>query len=287
MALYQEEDVGNIVSLEHVNVQVSDQPTAILFYVVGMGFTRDPYLTVGLNNMWINVGEQQLHLPTRPAQVIDGAIGIVVPDLTALETRLKSVAEALEASRFAFARKLDHLEVTCPWGNRYRCYEPRPEFGDVVLGIPYVEFRVKPGSAASIVRFYQTVFRAPGTVDDSVANCVGRVQIGRFQSLVFRESEPPLAAYDGHHIAIYVANFSGPYEFLQSRGLVSEGVRDHQFRFQKIIDPSSGETLFLLEHEVRSLHHPLYQRPFVNRNPAQSQRAYQHGWDALVPFART
>ena len=164
---------------------------------------------------------------------------------------------------------------------------PAPGGATRTAALPARNAPVSSGSAASIVRFYQTVFRAPGTVDDSAANCVGRVQIGRFQSLVFRESEPPLAAYDGHHIAIYVANFSGPYEFLQSRGLVSEGVRDHQFRFQKIIDPSSGETLFLLEHEVRSLHHPLYQRPFVNRNPAQSQRAYQHGWDALVPFART
>lgn len=287
MALYQEEDVGNIVSLEHVNVQVSDQPTAILFYVVGMGFTRDPYLTVGLNNMWINVGEQQLHLPTRPAQVIDGAIGIVVPDLAALENRLQLIAEALDASRFGFLRKPDHLEVTCPWGNRYQCYEPRPEFGDVVLGIPYVEFRVKPGSAASIVRFYESVFRAPGRTDDGAGGAVGRVKLGRSQWLIFRESEQPVAAYDGHHIAIYVANFSGPYEFLKSRGLISEDVRNHQFRFQEIIEPSTRETLFLLEHEVRSLHHPLYQRPFVNRNPAQSQRAYQQGWDALVPFART
>jgi len=57
MSAYSEEDVGNIVALEHVNVQVPDQSTALLFYVVGLGLTRDPYLTVGLNNMWVNVGE--------------------------------------------------------------------------------------------------------------------------------------------------------------------------------------------------------------------------------------
>ena len=39
---YIDEDVGNIISLEHVNVQISDQAIATLFYVVGMGFTRDP-----------------------------------------------------------------------------------------------------------------------------------------------------------------------------------------------------------------------------------------------------
>jgi hypothetical protein len=61
MTNYSEEDVGNIISLEHVNVQISDQALATLFYVVGIGGTRDPYLNVGLNNMWVNVGEQQFH----------------------------------------------------------------------------------------------------------------------------------------------------------------------------------------------------------------------------------
>src|SRR5690242_18663152 len=53
------EDVGNVVSLEHVNVTQPEQPTAMLFYLVGMGFTRDPYMNVGLNNIWVNLGEQQ------------------------------------------------------------------------------------------------------------------------------------------------------------------------------------------------------------------------------------
>jgi hypothetical protein len=54
MGDYSEEDIGNIISLEHVNVQVPDQALATLFYVVGLGCTRDPYLNVGLNNMWAN-----------------------------------------------------------------------------------------------------------------------------------------------------------------------------------------------------------------------------------------
>src|SRR2546430_17195502 len=78
MLAYSEEDVGNIVLLEHINVQVPDQSLATLFYIVGMGFTRDPYMNVGLRNMWANVGEQQFHLPTRPPQAIQGRIGLVV-----------------------------------------------------------------------------------------------------------------------------------------------------------------------------------------------------------------
>ena len=284
MSAYSEEDVGNIVSLEHVNVQVPDQSRAILFYVVGMGFTRDPYLTVGLNNMWINVGEQQFHLPTRKAQVIDGHIGVVVPDLEALENRLQSVAEGLKETKFKFVRGADHIAVTCPWGNQYRCYPSQAAFGDMVLGIPYVEFFVRPGAMAPILSFYESIFRVSVALERDATGELGRIKIGRVQSLVFRESEGPLTPYDGHHIAIYVANFSGPYEYLKKRGLVSEDVRNHQFRFKDIVDPKDGAPQFALEHEVRSLRHPMYHRPFVNRDPMQSQRSYRRGWDAFIPF---
>ena len=40
------EDLGNSIHLEHVNVQVPDQRAATLFYVAGLGLTRDPYLMV-------------------------------------------------------------------------------------------------------------------------------------------------------------------------------------------------------------------------------------------------
>jgi hypothetical protein len=284
MKQYTEEDVGNIVSLEHVNVQVPDQSLALLYYVVGLGLTRDPYLTVGLNNMWINIGEQQFHLPTRTAQRIQGHIGLVVPDLDELEAGLRSVAEGLRGSAFSFQRQSDHLAVTCPWGNHFRCYSSQAAFGDMALGMPYVEFTVAPGAMEPILGFYQTAFAAPVAVERDSAGVWGQVKIGRVQSLRFRESQEPLATYDGHHVAIYVANFSGPYGYLKERGLVSEEVRNHQFRFQTIVDPRDGKRVFELEHEVRSLHHPMHHRPFVNRNPRQSQRAYHRGADAFVPF---
>jgi len=286
MSQYKNEDVGNIISLEHINVQVPDQSQAVLFYVVGLGFTRDPYLTVGLTNMWINVGEQQFHLPTRSAQVIDGHVGIVVPDLDALERRLEGIAEGLTGTKFSFSRRADHLAATCPWGNGYRCYSYQPRFGDMTLGIPYVEFAVQPGAAQAIADFYRTVFDAPAAVEDDGEGVHARVKIGRSQSLIFRETAKPRLPYDGHHIAVYVANFSGPYEYLKRRSLISEDVRNHQFRFKDIVEPDGGGVVFQLEHEVRSLHHPMYHRPFINRDPMQSQRSYHRGWDALVPFER-
>src|SRR5947207_15610776 len=119
MGEYTDEDVGNIVALEHVNVQISDQALATLFYVVGLGFTCDPYLNVGLNNMWVNVGEQQFHLPIRPAQVLPGHVGIVIPDLEALPGRLQSVQDLLAQTQFSFSVEDDHVAVTSPWGNKF------------------------------------------------------------------------------------------------------------------------------------------------------------------------
>jgi hypothetical protein len=254
---YSEEDVGNIVLLEHVNLQVPDQPMAMLFYIVGLGLTRDPYLNVGLGNMWANIGEQQFHLPTRSAQKISGYIDLVMPDLVA---------------------------VTCPWGNRFRCYESGPAFGDMAQGLAAVDFNVPEGTAAAIANFYQNVLAAPATVQTDSDHHVAHVGIGRNQSLRFRESKESIPPYDGHHIAIYVANFSRAYNFLKSHQLISEDVRNHQFRFQSIIEADSGRTVFLLEHEVRSLRHPMFNRHFVNRDPAQSQRNYRRGRDALIPF---
>ena len=283
---YADEDIGNIISLEHVNVQIPDQSRATLFYVVGLGLTRDPYLNVGLNNMWVNVGEQQFHLPTRNPQIIEGHVGIVVPDLDALEARLNAVAEGLKDSKFSFSRSAEAIAVTCPWGNRYRCYASQAAFGDMTLGFPYVEFLVPVGAMGGILRFYDAALGAPVTTERDREGPFGRVRIGRHQSLLFRETEKPLAPYDGHHIAIYVANFSKPYVYLKSCGLISEDVRNHQFRFKDIVDPESGLQKFTLEHEVRSLKHPMYHRPFVNRDPGQSQRGYRRGWDALTPFQR-
>jgi catechol 2,3-dioxygenase-like lactoylglutathione lyase family enzyme len=284
MIPYAEEDLGNIISLEHVNVQIPDQAAATLFYVVGMGFTRDPYLNVGLNNMWVNVGEQQFHLPTREPQVIDGHVGLVVPDLDALEKRLEAIAPSLKDSRFGFSRRADHLAVTSACGNHYRCFTSQPGFGDMTLGMPYVEFAVAPGATAGILRFYETVLGAPVKVESDAEGKFGRVEIGCHQALKFREVDRPLAPYDGHHIAIYVANFSRPYGFLRGRELISEDVRNHQFRFKDIVDPEDGKVKFTVEHEVRSLRHPMYHRPFVNRNATQSQRGYRRGWDGYTPF---
>ena len=279
--------VGNIVHLEHFNVIINDQRLATLFYVVGLGGTRDPYIFMGLENMWVNFGRTQAHLPSRGAQprpqVLRGTAGFVVPDLEALKKRLEHAGAEMKRvlpevqNRFGWREKDGVVEATCPWGNRVRCHAPTPEFGRTELGLVYVELDVPQGSAEGIARFYNEVMRAPARVSAQRAT----VSIGRGQYLYFTETKDFDPSYDGHHIQIYIADFGGPYRWLKERGLITMETDANEWRFQQIVDPQGGKPLFEIEHEVRSMKHPLFARPLVNRNPGITNMTYVPGHDAF------
>jgi hypothetical protein len=278
-----QEDAGNSVQLEHLNLRQPDQRVNTLFYLVGMGFTRDPYLVVGVDNMWINIGRSQIHMPTGEAQLIDGTIGIVVPDLAALCTRLKNVAPRLEGTQFRFTDRSDFVEVTCPWGNHFRVHAPSAELGGYDLGMPYVEFRVPTGTAAGIARFYGGIIGATSRCEATRGDTqVAVVQVGRGQQLLFRETTEKVRAYDGHHLQLYLVDFSTPHKKLAELGLITEESNQHQYRFTRIVDPADGRDLHSLEHEIRSITHPLYGRQLVNRNPVQTNQAYFRNRDAFA-----
>ncbi|MCW5736582.1 MAG: hypothetical protein KIS73_20815 [Enhydrobacter sp.] len=273
------EDLGNIVGLEHVNLLVPDQGLATLFYVSGLGLTRDPYLMTSVDNMWINVGRSQLHLPTGRAQKLRGRTALVIPDHELLVKRLENVTKALGDTKFAFSEHPDRVEATCPWGNQFVVYEPSGRFAGMKLGMPYVEFDVPAGAARGIADFYSEVMGTIASVTDGAAH----VLVGHGQELVFRETDGTIADYDGHHIQVYVANFSRPHRQLVERKILTEESNQYQYRFNDIVDPTSGEKLFEIEHEIRSITHPLYARPLVNRNPRQTNRNYVQGRDGWVP----
>ena len=278
------QDIGNLVALDHVNLTVPDQQTASLFHIVGMGHTRDPYLTVGLENMWVNIGREQFHLPTREsAQVLRGRIGLVTPDVAALEERLAAIAGRLDGTQFAFEREGRNLDVTCPWGNRIRCHPADGErMGGARLGLEYLIFNVPPGAAEGVARFYAEVIGAKADVVERRGAPAARVQAGLHQALLFREDPNETRPYDNHHIAVYIADFSSPHCKLAERGLITEESNEFQYRFTNIVDPSTGETLYQLEHEVRSMGHPMWGRELVNRDPSQSLQGYRRGADALL-----
>src|ERR1700674_4293258 len=145
------EDLGNLVGLEHVNLRINNQGLAQEFYLSALGLTRDPYMFPGTNNMWVNVGKNQFHLPTRGApQVLRGHVGIVVPSLEDLCQRLGEAKKKLEDTKFDCKEHNAYVEATCPWGNKFRLYEPEPEqLGSFCVGIPCVEFTCSPGTPDS------------------------------------------------------------------------------------------------------------------------------------------
>ena len=274
------EDLGNITGLEHVNLQIPDQSLATLFYIQGLGLTRDPYMNTGLANMWVNVGKSQFHLPTGDPWVLRGAIALVTPDRDQLLKRLDSVKKQLAGTKFAVKENNDYVEVTCPWGNKFNMHSPDIErFGAINLGMPYLQFDVPKGSAKGIEKFYRKIFDAKTSLEGNGSGKTARINVGYGQDLLFRETKGKLPEYDGHHIQVYVQDFSGPYKELMKRDLLTEESNAYQYRWEHIVDPDSNEVLFEIEHEIRSMTHPLYMRPLVNRNPMQSQQSYEMGGD--------
>jgi hypothetical protein len=277
------DDIGNIVEFGHVNTRIPDQHLATLFYIMGLGLTRDPYLVVGVDNMWVNAGSCQFHLPTGPAQIIRGITGLVLPDLPALLRRLERVRSRLHGTQFAFTARDGVVSVTSPWGNRFRCHAPDPaRFGRMALGMPYVELDTPRGTAERIARFYHEILGNPALPGEADGAATVRVPAGRGESLLFRETDAALSEFDGNHIQISLADFSGPHRRLLERGLITEESDAHQYRFQDIVDLDTGEVLITVEHEVRSMHHPMYARALVNRNPAVTNTAYETGHEALA-----
>jgi hypothetical protein len=278
--------VGNIVHLEHFNVIIGDQRLATLFYVVGLGGTRDPYIFPGLENMWVNFGRTQVHLPNRGGkapEVVRGTAGFVVPSLDDLVKRLEHAGKEMKRiapdvpNKFSFKRHKDYVEATCPWGNRIRCHAPAPEFGRTELALAYVDFDVPPGTAEGIARFYNEVMRAPARLEKNRVS----VSVGRDQRLMYTETAAPQPEYDNHHVQVYIADFATPYHWLKERDLINMETDAEEWRFQWITDPKDGRKLFQIEHEVRSMKHRLFARPLVNRNHAVTNLNFVPGSDAF------
>jgi hypothetical protein len=277
------ENLGNVTALEHVNFEIPNQGLASDFYLQGMGFTRDPYLFPGTNNMWVNVGKSQFHLPSGEPLVLRGHVGIVSPDRQSLLDRLQGVKKQLADTKFKFKEHNDHVAATCPWGNKFRVYEPdEKRFGKVNLGIPYVEFTVPEGTAKGIAKFYRKVLGALTCMEKNGHGKAAHIKVGPSQELVFRETDKPLPEFDGHHLQVYVEDFGTPHDKLKKLDLITEESDRCQYRFEDIVDVDTGKVLFTIEHEIRSMTHPLYARRLVNRNPAQTNRNYIMGGDEWV-----
>jgi len=241
------EDLGNIVELGHVNVTVPDQTKATAFYLMGLGLTRDPYLMAGLENMWVNVGRGQFHLPTREPQVVRGTTALVDarPQGAVEAAGLREEVPGRHAVQLP--RNNDAVETTCPWGNRIRVHEPDPKrFGAMRVGMPYVEFDVPAGTdLKAIARFYTEILDGIAGVAKDDRGPYAWASCSAESKVVYRPiAKKKLPDYDGHHIQITLADFSGPHKKLLERGLITEESDQHQYRFLDIVDVDTNKPLF-------------------------------------------
>ena len=257
-------ELGKIARLEHVNLAIPDQQVATQFYVIGLGLTRDPAMTVGLTNMWINIGRSQMHLPSREpiAHQLRGEVTLTLPDIDLVMANLRAIQPTLSGSAFDF-----------------RLLPPAGDEDSIQLGLTDVRLDVPAGAADGIARFYQQIIGTTATTADLSGKACAIVPVGPGQTLTFQETSDPLPAYDGHHIQIYIAGFEALRRELEQRNLLSLDEGRYQFRFIDIVDPESGDLLYQIEHEVRGLDHPMFGRPLYNRNPAQVQFGYKPGRD--------
>ena len=95
--------------------------------------------------------------------------------------------------------------------------------------------------------------------------------------MTYRETDKPLPEYDGHHIQITLADFSGPHKKLLERGLIAEESDQHQYRFLDIVDVDTNKPLFRIEHETRSMRHPMFNRTYRQPQPGHDQPQLRSG----------
>ena len=269
-------EVGGIVHLEHFNFEVPDHDLATVFFMGGLGLTRDPYKRTDHLNMGVNIGLQQFHLPRRgnAPPPFDGEVGLIIPDLDAIKTRLERIAWAghFDGTPYAYEGLGDTALVTSPFGVRLRLHSPGVLPFTGPLGLAYIDIPAPPGTAGGIAAFYRELLAAPAEVTAIQGEAAAVVTFGPHQTLNFRERQ--LDDYDlfSHHVCLYVTGFNAVRREMEKRNLTGgSGDRDDAFFFTAIADPGSNEVLLGLNHETRSLHHPDFMRPLVNRWPLESE----------------
>ncbi len=250
-------ELGALIHLEHVNLRVPDQALSTLFYVEALGFTRDPYRRVGLRNMWINFGRCQFHLPTGDPEPLGGEIGVMHPQPKMVEKRLQNDLALLAAGCKPSWREADKtLCVQDPWG-RVLVLHIAP-----AASLAYVRFWVPAQALSNIARFYTRIFYCPViTKEDAV-----HVAVGPQQQLIFQAHEGAVLNAASNHIALYLTLHQRIHQRLKRLELVTP-FQDAQFRIYQIACPSTGQVLGQLEHELRSVHHPDFLQPLLNRSP--------------------
>ena len=253
---------------------------------VGLGLTRDPYIMVADNNMWINVGRSQFHLPTGKPQVLRGHTGLVIEGRAALLDRLAAVRPKLAGTKFDFREHNDYVEAICPWGNRYRCLRAR-------------RGALRPHRArhalCRVRRAGRQRRRHRGVLPRDGRYAGRRGQRRRHGPRASRSARTSICSSarptgrcrtsTGITSQIYVVEFlrpARPAAGAQSRQPGGQPVPvplpRHRRSRQRAARCSPSST------RCAASTHPMFLRPLVNRNPSQTNRNYAAGYEQ-APWA--
>ena len=228
------EDLGNSIHLEHVNVQVPDQRLAQLFYAVGLGLTRDPYLMVVRHQhvdqcraQPVPSADRQGAGRARPHRAGDlRPRGAARPPHRACAASSTARSSA-SASTTTTSRRSVRGAIACAATSRTQS----------ASGASRSASRTSSSTCRSAARrrsrpSIRRSWARPRTVQNGDGT-VTRVQMGKNQYLQFRETDAPQPAFDGHHVQMYIANFSGPVR-------EAEGAQSHLGRGQPVSVPLPG-----------------------------------------------
>jgi hypothetical protein len=214
---------NNILILDHLNInhQQGRHDWLTAFYVDFLQCALDPRkmenVAKGKKTIWANVGAQQFHLPEgKPdAQVLDGVVTLVYPDLAPLLERFESVQPVLAGSLFEILTKDikgvdDSLLVVDPWGSKFQLVQGNSvdderdgrgnQPGDKSEGLAMRDLTIHtPPNAnlAGIGRFYEQVLGSVVVVDKKEdGNNRIQIQVGPRQTLTFQTN--PTTTVDSH-----------------------------------------------------------------------------------------
>ena len=212
---------------------------------------------------------------------------------TSISIKCEHPAEILLKSRFAWQENEGDLELSDPWGNRFRVILDPEAFdergtqpgdpswlvlSDLCVHVP------RSASLAGIARFYEHVLRAPTLAMSEEEGFVAVVMSPK-QTLTFRRVETAVGdphailetndrgdavANDGPHVSIYVSDLKGCYQRAEELGLLfvnsrfkrqafslTDALDQCMFRCLDVVDPlrPADGPILRLEHEIRSAVH--------------------------------
>ena len=283
-------EIGRMLHMDHVNFETPDHEMATIFYMNGLGFTRDPYRRADEQNLGVNVGRQQFHLPKRGecTPPFYGIVGLVVPDIDGIKQRFELLNDLgkFKGTPYGWLEEGNAVLITSPFGYRLRLHSYGTLDFSKPLGIAYVEVPSPPGKAKRVGNFYEKIVGAPVQISEVGGSEAAIISAGPHQEIKFIERE--LDDYDTYsmHISYHVTHYNELRQRLNEHGSLMGLGEGEAIFFNKIFDPDTGENLMTFQNEVRSVYHPDFMRPLINRWPMNDEPFTDHT-TAMREFANS